>query len=154
MTIDEVITDKIFCSRKLNTLGNNHFVAEDKWQIFFLAAAPGNPVFKDIYNGIIDIVKSYGKIYEYFTIDYIMSICYDKYEWFKKIIDENTSLEMPFNTGEISSELTSERVCRLKQTSFLKLSWKSRYPEHTNNGKQTVYGQIIESFRSNKQQST
>lgn len=146
--IDELINDQPFFTRKLPyDKFDNHYVGRNKWAVYIMGSVPGNKVFKNIHSGILAIIEKYGKIYEYFTIDYIMETTYEKDSVFRQIIDN-----LPvFPQNTFSNNLNDEFNEKTWNESFLaypfhKLSWKDKYRKETQSGKKTFYKAILEHF--------
>ncbi len=144
MEIDAMLQRRDYYSRTVDRHRyNNMYVPYGRWTSFFIASASGNPLMRNIYNGILEIVQENGTIYEYFTMDYIWAIFYDRNKWLRDNINSVHPLDPRFSQLDMNAPYHSESFNeQVKNFPCFKLTYKTGYTTTTPEGIQTVYGHL------------
>lgn len=146
--IDDFILDQKLYTRKIilyNAL-DNYFVSRSRWSSYFWATIPYNPIFKYLYESLIQVVVKNNGVYEYFTIDYILNILYNNSSSFKEHVDSLPAVDKPQLLNNLNLPFTSVEDLKNDYKSFYKLTHKYDFEEFTSEGKSTWYKYIIDNY--------
>lgn len=116
-----------------------------RWRSFFLASVPNNPLFEITANVLNDWLASSIPLIDYFTIDYIIWILYDKNPIIKKMIDD-----VPINNNgpyrlalKLNDEYDEELWKDISKENYLhKLNYRITVFEN----KENFYYKIVKKF--------
>lgn len=149
--IDSMLLRRDYYSRTLDKrYYNNMFVPEGRWASFFIATAPYNPLMKNIHNGILSIILNQGYLYEYFSMDYIWALFYDRNEWLRNYIEQTPHLNPRHSNLDLNAPYDADRYKRqIAQFPCFKLTYKTIYQTITPHGEESVYGHIKRHYLPN-----
>lgn len=146
IAIDDIIQHRSFYTRVLlKEQYRNDYVSHNRWSGYFWASYPDYPLFLFLYNGLREIIKKNGYIYEYFTIDYLIDIFYKKNKEFRILLQEIQPVARPHELDNLNAPIDNSIIQKIKCTGFYKLSHKNICREYDDQNHPTYYNYIINS---------
>ena len=144
-SIDDILLNPHFYSFKRSRENINwKFVSENRWTAFFLAAQKNNLLMSFLYKALIECIKNYRGIPDYWTIDYILAIAYEESQEVKDFIDKLPSIQpnlgMLFQLERGIDNETFKKI--IKSSPAFKLDWRRPVREWDENGNPTIYTHI------------
>lgn len=133
-------------SLKRPLLSSDNHVSQKRWSAFFLASAPSNPYIEFLRRLMTLYVERNDVLIDYLLIDYCISLMYNRYSVFRKMIDD-----IPMQKDDVYAlqesmnkpatlELYDDFV---ESHPYNKLSWKKQCLLRTNDGEKTFYSFFI-----------
>lgn len=127
---------------------NKRNISKGRWTGFFVKTKKENILFEFAWRFFISYWKEYNSLIDFYLIDYVFCIAYEKFETVRKQIDD-----VPDNNQkiyELNRNLNNECDMQelksiLKMSHIFKLSYKQELKEN-NNGKKTVYGLLTKNL--------
>ena len=118
-----------------------------KWCNFYFMGQASNQLFGYVYDALLFWWKNHDRIVDYVIVDYIIWTAYCDIPQMKNLIDE-----VPANNENIwelakcmNAPYTEEGYGRLlRSNSFYKLSYKANLQTKTQDGRQTIYGKMLQ----------
>lgn len=130
--LDDKWRNPLFSSIKLNPHNRQYTISKYKWATFYLFAYPKSPAIECSINILLSYWKDgYKKTIDYFLIDYVFELLYNKNSDFRKCIDTT-----PFHQEgiyELEEKLNSQYKEGIKifgnKTNIHKLNWRTKIKE-------------------------
>lgn len=125
--------------------GNSHdgFITRGKWSNNLLAGSKNSKFFCFIYDALIEYWNKNNYIIDYFLIDFISQIAYEKFPDIRYNID-NYTLTCPdmvnIDLNQYSDRAVIEKI--MQNNAYIKLSWKKEYNIYKDN-RLTIYGYFL-----------
>lgn len=125
--------------------GKSKYLCNGLWSAFFWAGEKGNPFFEYVLNFFYEYWKDSNILIDYFLIDCVIKIAYERDTKIKRQIDK-----IPRNNSDV---LSLEKKLNKKYnidaffggTYIYKFSWKRKYKVKTFFDNRTIYSHIISS---------
>jgi hypothetical protein len=125
-------------------------VSRQRWTGFCIGGEQNNILFDFSRRFFFEYWKKYNELVDYFLIDYVIAIAYNRLPPVKKMIDE----VCPNNPCVYATQNSMDRefdstlfAAIAKTTTFNKLTWKKDCPSITPDNKITFYGYILDNYR-------
>lgn len=118
-----------------------------KWCNFFFMGQSTNPLFPYVYNALLLWWQKHDRLIDYVIVDYILWAGYCGVPAIRESIDavEPNNHNIWLMEKHLNEPFVQEEYEKLLScNSFFKLSYKGKLSEQTEDGKQTVYGYLLE----------
>lgn len=138
---------KYFSARRDSKYTNNYFPSRGKWSSYFIASGAGCLLHKFLYSGLEEIVLENGEMPDYFTLDYLFYIAYEKNADIKTMINSTPIVEPivgDFNDVSLSID-KQEFNEKISRTPLFKLDWR-KYDVNSKDSKKTTIFQYLKQY--------
>lgn len=143
--IDDILLNSEFYSGKREWhRGVNPFPAEGRWTSYFISSGKNNRIIKFINSGLKECIDNYGEIPDYFTVDYLFSIAYERSMKIKSFIDSLPTVEPVLSDfNDVDKPLSLDEFRRIYESApFFKLNWRNKGVKITERGENTIFGYL------------
>ena len=144
--IDNIITNGIFVSgRRIPNGYLKRSISQGIWTTYFIFANKGNILFKFLYKVLIKQTIEKDYFFEYFMLDFCFVIACDSIPFAKTIQEQSPCFPNKIlNLINILNDEFDEAqyLSLIKTNPFLKLTYKKKWFEQTDNHKLTYYGYL------------
>ena len=125
---------------------NNKMLNASRWSSFLLAGTKHSIIFEYIRNFYYAYWKDHNDQIDYMLVDFIIALGYDFIPNMKNAIDNVpcSPVEKFDMEKKLNNEYSDEYFKQFTETQFHKLTWKNKFSSVTKNGKQTIYGYLLE----------
>jgi hypothetical protein len=129
-------------------LHNEASLQISRWSGFLFAGTKGNIIFDYMIKILYAYWKDHDDQIDYLLYDYTIALGYDNIPFMKKMIDNVpcSNVEKYVLEKNMNAEYSEETFAQYCVTPFHKLTWKLKFNSHTNDGKLTIYGHLINSL--------
>jgi len=124
MPIDELLDNKSFYT--LQSMYTDRYISQGRWCGFNIGGYKGHPLFKYMIDAFVYYWENFDRLVDYFLIDYIIAIAYQKSSYIKKCIDKDAIPSDSIYTLQhsLSKPFTNDYLKIMEMTSLHKLTWK------------------------------
>lgn len=106
---------------------NGAYISKGRWCGFAIGGKKENPFFKFMVESFSAYWEKHDKLVDYYLIDYLIAICYDKNETIKAMFEEYSfyTEELYYLQRQFAEKIHSEHIHKIKEIPISKLTWKN-----------------------------
>lgn len=147
--INNIITNRIFVSGRRCSEKLRNSITKGKWTSYFVFANKGNLLFKFIHEVLSKQIIEKGYILDYLMMDFCFIIAYENFPYAKEIQEQSPIYPDKIHSlAECLNKEINESQYKsiIKKNPFLKLTYKQKWFELTDDHKLTYYGFLKKCF--------
>lgn len=143
------VFDKVFFSCKSPKV-ETHYISRLQWTSFVIGGKKNSLFYRYILDFYLEYWKNEDIIIDYLLIDYIIYLGYHNINNIKIAMDKNTinNLKRDELAAIFNQEFDSEKYKKIieSDTYLYKLSWREKFREKTDDGKDTFYNVFLNKY--------
>lgn len=116
-----------YFSIKQHSVYKRYVEGGNKWTAFMIGCPPKNPILSFMSDFFNEYWKKEDGMIDYYLIDYVTTIAYHKFEYFKKTVDENPFYEddIYYMQGVLTETYNETIDEKIKGIKYNKLNWRT-----------------------------